>query len=230
MTKQNKPARPDASVIVPVWNNMALTRRFLFTQQSLYPSAPIETVVIDNGSTDDTKAMLEGLSDTGKIIPVFSETNRGFGGGNNLGARVATSDILIFTQNDVLAASDYVYPLIRTVHQNKGALIGGRLLNYDTGWNRFGDVTVPYLEGWLLACTRVVWDHLGGFDEDYYPCDYEDVDLSYRAVQAGIPLLPVSVPVVHQSGQTGALLSDRRAITEKHRLLFAQKHGFLEVV
>ena len=111
------------------------------------------------------------------------------------------------------------------VDKHPGALMGATLLRRDTGWNRFGDRVIPYLEGWFLFMAADVFQSIGGFDERYSPCDYEDVDFSYAAEEKGIKLVKVPMPLRHIGGQTGVLLPERREITKRNRIKFAKKWG-----
>jgi hypothetical protein len=62
------------------------------------------------------------------------------------------------------------------------------------------------------------------FDERYSPCDYEDVDLSYTAIKAQLPLTQLPIPIVHYGGRTAMNLA-RTAITEANRVKFMEKWG-----
>jgi GT2 family glycosyltransferase len=80
----------------------------------------------------------------------------------------------------------------------------------------------------LLACTREVWDNLGGFDvETFGKFDYEDIDLSVNALSKGYELLALNFPkhlLRHLSGVTICSLNiDRMKITQGNRLRFIEK-------
>ena len=53
----------------------------------------------------------------------------------------------------------------------------------DRDLDQAGPVEQP--AGAFLLTRRDVWEHLGGFDEDFHPVWFEDVDFCRRAVQAG---------------------------------------------
>ena len=215
------------SVIVPVWNQHTLTESFLMQHAALYAGrTDLEFVIVDNGSTDNTPAVIEKWGGYFKRLKVVRlHENKGFGGGNNIGAEHASGGIFVFTQNDVMATGDYITKLSHIMHaRNIGNLYGAQLVSCGDGWNTFGDVTVRYLQGWLLAVWREDWKKLGGFDERYYPCDFEDVDLSYTAEQIGFGLVPVRLPIKHKFGGTTSTL-DRLKITRKHKEMFAEKWG-----
>lgn len=184
-----------------------------------------EFVVIDNGSGPDlfpTGPLSTLMTNYSNLTVITPGENLGFGRANNEGARIAVGNVLCFTQPDVRFLGD-VTALIHDVDDY--GLYGHRLLNFDTGWNKFGDVLVPYLEGYFLVCSKGNWELLGGFDENYYPADFEDVDLSYTAHLKGLRIINLpKVPVVHTKvGGTWQQFKNRQEVTHKNRAYFMQK-------
>jgi len=223
---------PDAgkiSVITPVWNRADLTRQLLWRNCTLYQSRPdVEFIIVDNASTDETREILGPfkalLSD--RLVIQRNEDNVGFGPGHNQGARVAAGETFIFLSNDVIIANDYITPIQNALAEQPDALVGPEMLRHDTGWNTFDGQTIPYLAGWCIACRRETWDKLGGWDERYVPCDYEDIDLSYTAMKLGIPLVEAPLPLQHMFGQSAQKLDGGRLqITHQSQAKFKEKWG-----
>ena len=81
--------------------------------------------------------------------------------------------------------------------------------------------------GAFLMFRRDVWDRLGGFDEDFAPIWFEDVDFCRRAVSAGcrIEYVP-SVTGEHRGGHSVWQLSDARRLEYwcDSLLTYASKH------
>jgi len=217
------------SIITPVWNRADLTGAFLCHLWKLYEHrAEVEFVVVDNGSRDGTPAFLSAQRRHmhGRLVVVRNEENRGFGPANNQGARAAKGGIFIFLSNDVTPTGDFVTPICQALDREAGALAGAQILDWDTGWNRFNGDVIPYLAGWCLACSRATWLHLGGFDERYTPCDYEDIDLSQAARRKGHPLVALDLPLRHAFGQSAARLpGGREKHTVRNRDRFVAKWG-----
>ena len=200
-----------------------------FFQTMPHQSQRHEWIIIDNGSEDFTKQVeywLQGQFPNVKLIE--NDENRGFGPANNQGAELAQGNILVFTQPDVEFHGDvtkYLEPDVLFTDY----LYGHQLLNYDTGWNRFGERVISYLTGYFLACDAPTWARLGGFDPTYWPADFEDVDLSYTAVQKGIRLQTLDVPISHAHfGSTWSQFPNREEVTRRNRKLFAQKWSLYE--
>lgn len=217
----------DVSIIVPVWNQAKLTNRF-FRQNARYANQKnIEYIVVDNGSTDNTDTVLRKWQKVFSAIRVISlPENIGFGAGNNVGAEVASGDTLIFTQNDVSIHGDYIGQTIHAMSArgNNNAIFGTTLITDADSWNTFGRTVIRYLQGWYLAMGRDVWDKIRGFDERYFPCDYEDMDISYTAERIGIELCEINLPLTHMFGGTTRQL-DRLTITKSNQLKFKEKWG-----
>jgi GT2 family glycosyltransferase len=211
------------SVITPVWNQWNHTARyFLQAYQAYRASKDVEFVIINNGSGDHTGRILADYQEKmGNLKVITNEENRGFPIACNQGARKATGDVLLFLNNDIQVYGDYVSILLEMMDDS--ILAGPELNEHNTGWNKFGEKIIPYIAGWCLALTKATYEALGGFDERYSPCDYEDMDLCYAAVRAGKSLTRLSLPIRHISG--GSAMPDRLAITERNRLKFREKWG-----
>lgn len=217
------------SIITPVWNRSDLTAQYLFDNNIHYPDDPdMQWIIIDNGSTDGTGGVLQYWKDIigDRLVILKNVTNLGFSVACNQGATRADGDILLFLNNDVAIKGDYITPLEKALAHNPHSLAGPRFIDFDTGWNVFGDKIINYLAGWCLAMNKETFIFLDGFDERFSPAYYEDVDLCYNASQKGYELQPVRVPIVHDPGeQSGGQLDDKRGVTEANRVKFAEKWG-----
>lgn len=215
------------SVITPVWNRSDLTAQFLYANWLRYQEKDIEFIIVDNGSSDATRQLLDHWAEVGggQIVVIRNSKNLGFGPANNQGVKAAMYDKLLFINNDVEISGDYITPVVLALDERPDTLVGAQFLNFDTGWNKFNGRIIPYLAGWCVGMTKAVFEALGGFDERYVPGDYEDMDLSYTAFKTGYALMSLDLPLYHRFNQTAQQLPDRRAITERHRRVFAEKWG-----
>lgn len=95
---QNKSLRDvKVSVIIPVYNNEKYIERCLKStiNQTL---KEIEIIVINDASTDNTKALLEKYSD--KIQVINLDSNLGPGGARNIGINAARGEYIGFVDSD----------------------------------------------------------------------------------------------------------------------------------
>jgi GT2 family glycosyltransferase len=114
------------SVVIPTRNKAASLRATLTALAAQRCPHPYEVLVVDDGSTDGTREMLdrlsseEGVGSTGPQPCVVAGPVRGRAAARNAGARAARGDRLLFLDDDILTAAGHL-----TAHQ--GA-VGERVL------------------------------------------------------------------------------------------------------
>ncbi len=92
----------DISVIIPTFNHCNLLRDAIASvRNQTLPSDCYEIIVVDNGSTDGTREVIERLDqDGGKPIRYVYEPQLGLHNARHAGARAAKGDVLVFTDDD----------------------------------------------------------------------------------------------------------------------------------
>lgn len=213
------------SIVIPVHNQYPLLHQLLMDIKQHCQG--VNEVLIINDDSDDAD-VFKGLEFWKKIdvLPIkvkHLQTNLGFLKASNFGIKTAIGDIVILISTDVRVYSRTFYDEV--LHSvNPKTLVGARFLDFDTGWNKFGDYVQPYLEGWCLAAERNVWSQLNYFDERYAPCDFEDVDLSCTAMHDGLQLIQLPRGTTdHLGGRSIGYNPEREAHTIENRKKFAEK-------
>ncbi len=185
---------PRASVVVAVLNSEATIAECVRSLMGLrYPRELLEIVVVDNGSRDRTRAVLEGLGDS---ITVVEEGGRGPAAARNAGIRRAGGDVLAFTDADCTVAPEWLRTLVAALDDPAVGIAGGLILSRRpaTDVELFGEVIhdhrcallalrPPYAITMNWASRRAVLEEVGLFDPRLRRC--EDVDLAYRIGQRG---------------------------------------------
>lgn len=120
----------DVSVVVVSWNTREYLARCLAAIPVAAPSLAVETIVVDNGSSDGTQAMLaERFS---QVCLVQNAENVGFGRGSNIGARASRGRALLFLNSDCELAPSALATMLAALEADPA--LGGvacRLLNPD---------------------------------------------------------------------------------------------------
>lgn len=106
---------PKSKIVLLNWNGAEHLRRYL---PSVVAAAPegVGVVVADNGSTDDSAALLE--RDFPTVERVLLDRNYGFAGGYNRALRRIDADYLILLNTDVETPAGWVEPLVRCLDEN----------------------------------------------------------------------------------------------------------------
>lgn len=201
------------AVIIPTFNRIELTQNCL---ASIARHDPInQLIIIDNGSTDGTE----------RLATIKLQTNIGFAAACNRAAATATTDHLIFLNNDTIVHPNWT-SIVEHLEQPDIGIVGPKLIYPDCQIQSAG-VAVdfnrpPGLEAWNLttnwadtladvdavtgAClairTELFWE-LGGFDTGYWN-GYEDVDLCLASIQKGFRnVYDPTATVTHLESQSG---------------------------
>lgn len=130
------------------------------------------------------------------IVETVDPATFSFAGTCNQGLALATGDVIVMLNNDITAAPGWLAQVEREVR-------GDGLYGPETHLKMVMGRPVLYVDGWCVAARREVWERLGGFDAETFQRPYwEDVDLSWRAVQLGYTLHQTRWPVQHLGNTT----------------------------
>lgn len=211
------------SFVIPVFNNFHLINDLLVNIRD--HSAPDEILVVDDCSNDPTT--LDGLAfwSHNYNVKVYRPLeNLHFLKASNYGVSKATGDAICLISSDVKIEVDLAKLVRELLELDPKLFIGGIVYRDTTGWNEFDKKIFPYAEGWLLCCLKSAWEELGGFDEQFAPHDFEDVDISTTAVEKGYTLVSLDCRQIrHLGAQTIGYTDARRELTERNREKFRAK-------
>jgi glycosyltransferase involved in cell wall biosynthesis len=114
------------SVIIPAYNGMAWIERSIRSVAEQASSVPLEILVVDDCSTDNTAAFVEGLRIPGVRV-ISTGTNRGTAGARNCGMEHASYDWLGFNDQDDIWAPGKLAAQVELLerHPEYGGVSGG---------------------------------------------------------------------------------------------------------
>lgn len=222
--------KPRVSIVMPLFNKVDYTRACLEGLEAVRGAVPFEVILVDNGSTDGTRALLDGVENRPGYRVVRSAENLGFARGNNAGAQLARGDCLLFLNNDTVPHAGWLEAMVAELESDAGiGIVGARLLYPDTGRiqhaglelingvpdhvHRHAKADAPEVNrprdldmvtGACLLIRKTVFDRLGGFDTGYVN-GVEDVDLCLRVRDLGyrVRYCPKAVLDHHEGTSAG---------------------------
>jgi N-acetylglucosaminyl-diphospho-decaprenol L-rhamnosyltransferase len=117
-------------VIIPSWNSAAVLDPCLESLKSQEIPGGFEVIVVDNGSTDDTDAVL--ARHAGHVRAIRNKHNAGYAGANNQAAAEARGEVLYFVNSDTeMLERDVLALLADALDDPRVGLVGPKLLNPD---------------------------------------------------------------------------------------------------
>ncbi|MBZ5548231.1 MAG: glycosyltransferase family 2 protein [Acidobacteriia bacterium] len=95
---RRSPGEPAVSAVMVVRNEEAIVARKLENLLALdYPETKLEVVVVSDGSSDGTGAILEAFARGGRVRTVMKAVSQGKAAGLNDAVRLASGEVLLFT-------------------------------------------------------------------------------------------------------------------------------------
>lgn len=193
--------QPKLSIIIPV---LHLTRplnkkRFFMPRQTIADTLndiqknvaiPYEVIVICNGQDPE-------LVDFVKKNPIITRyalnsQNAGVARSWNMGAQLATGEVLCYLNDDVSIGKNAIETLYEYLISNPEIGEIGPAGSYwkNCEHHSFVDSEIPIesdvVSGFCFLIKARVFHELGGFDIEYSPAGCEEIDLSYKVRKAGL--------------------------------------------
>jgi GT2 family glycosyltransferase len=199
---------PSISVIIANYNGADYLRDCL-SSLSAQTFTDFEVIVVDNGSADDSVALIKKEFPRVRVIPL--KRNTGFAAGNNVGISASSAPFIATLNNDTIAGEAWLTALHEAaLSDERVGMVASKIfldrdgkeldsvgmLIYPDGMSRqrghgetdrgqfddAGEVLFPSACAALYR--RKMLDEIGFFDEDFFSyC--EDSDLGLRARLAG---------------------------------------------
>jgi GT2 family glycosyltransferase len=223
------------TILIPVHNALAYTKKCLNSLKSqtgnICENFSIQTLVIDDGSSDGTTAWIQKEAQWVHLIP--GDGNLWWTASINKGIEYALesiqSDYILWWNNDIIAEEDYFVRLIEILQEQKqDTVIGSKILikdKPDTIWSMGGyfnpyngkkymiaqnekdsdlyqkPLQVDWFPGMGTTFHKSVFEKTGLPDDLSFPQYHGDLDFSYRAKLAGFR--PITFPQLRIYNDTG---------------------------
>jgi GT2 family glycosyltransferase len=150
-----------------------------------------EAIVVDNGSTDATPAVVRsavarGVLDLRRVY--VAEPNRG--AARNAGVAIASGDVVLFVDDDVVLPKDFLAAHARAHEGATGAAVSGPIMNVPGYEARPKPTLLNYSAAFFCTCnvsvSRAALLDVGVFDEGFDLYGWEDTELGLRLRRHGV--------------------------------------------
>lgn len=181
---------PKVSVIIPVYN-VEQTLKDCLASLVRQTYDDYEIIVIDNGSIDKTREIIEGFRSNYPRVRYLLEPKRGRGAARNAGIRASSGEIIAMTDSDCIVSENWIAELVKPIAQEDETAVMGfqkdLLKNYWTKniqkaeWEYYKKIScakyISFIDTKNFAIKSSVLKGLM-FDAELKNC--EDVDLYLR--------------------------------------------------
>lgn len=244
------------SIISVNYNHSHVTDAMLDSVYAYNTYAPLEIIVVDNGSKDNPVPAWQQKYPG--VTFVRSEANLGFAGGNNLGIQHATGDYLFFINNDTEITPGLIETLVATLEQHpECGIISPKIRYYDkpdmlqyagftpmdyytcrnkcigqfeTDNGQYDNLTgeTGYIHGAAMMLPRTAMEKAGLMPENYF-LYYEEMDWCEKVKRAGYTIrINMQALIYHkESISVGAKSAMKEFFMNRNRILFIRRNcGF----
>ncbi len=138
---------PRVSIIIPTFNNIALTRQCLDALNRNTPDGRYEIVVVDNASNDGTVEFLREKENAGELRVICNPKNLGFARACNQGAQNARANYILFLNNDTEVQPGWLDPLLHILDADERVAAAGAKLLFSDGTIQHAGVALADITG-----------------------------------------------------------------------------------
>src|SRR3954469_3851190 len=213
----------DISIVVPT-RNRANRLRALLASLAEQHGPPFEVIVVDNASEDDTLAAVAEADEAvdAHVREIHLPVPLGPAVARNRGWRSARGELVVFTDDDVVAQPGWLAALAAAHARDTSAVIQGRTepdpreVHRLSAFSRSQAATGPgpWFQTCNIAYPRALLERLDGFDESFWDAAGEDTDLGWRAVELGVSIVyePTALNwhAVHEPGALALIRSTQK--------------------
>jgi glycosyltransferase involved in cell wall biosynthesis len=210
------------SVIIPTCNRPKLLIKCLqsLVNQSI-PTSEFEVIVVGDGPNNATLFALLPFFKKQELRLSYLETPKKMGpaAARNFGWRVASSDLIAFTDDDCLPDKNWLRAFIEVFEQTAAPVaLTGKTEVPLSGNPTDAELNTAHLGSAEFitancACHKAVLLTVGGFDQSYQLAWREDSDLHFKLLTRGINIIPVpEAKVVHpvRKSQWGQSIKEQK--------------------
>lgn len=206
---------PEISIIVPTLNRPVILQETILHLLEAIDGITAEIIIINDNKHSEISDEIK----TNPRIKTANNPSQGAASARNAGVKLATADLLLFLDDDILVSPENIQTTI-SLHKNKQKvaynfnwiypqhlqnklplyqfgrfLMHHNLISYqgwvrDINWISEEDfITVPKLAAFYFSISKADFLSVGGFNETFTQQGVEDDELSFRLKQSGVHMM-----------------------------------------
>lgn len=201
------------SIIIPTFNG---SKRISNTINSLLKQdfqGDVEIIVVNDGSIDETKEILNKFNEKKIIIRIIDQNNSGPAKARNNGVQNAKGNIILFIDDDCIPEKKWISKMLMPFEDNsvvaaKGAYKTNQKsivanfvqLEYENKYSKLRKYNqIDTIDTYSAAFRKDIFIQEGGFDETFPVACAEDFEFSFRLSGKGYKMVFIpDVYVYHQ--------------------------------
>ncbi len=171
---------PEITVIICTYNRAYLLTETLPTllQQNI-SNDRFQILIVNNNSTDNTAVILDGFTNKYNNLLVIEEKTQGLGYAKNTGMDAATTDWIVYLDDDAKVPNDFVKKALNNINNGNFQCFGGVYLpwykygkpkwfqdKYASNKGKLDEFTTlkeDFISGGIMAIKKTVLHKFGGF-------------------------------------------------------------------
>ncbi len=198
-----------ASIIIPTFNGARRIGYCLDALMEQVAGREVEVLVVDDGSTDNTAAVVAGYPS----VRLISQANGGPATARNRGAMEARGEILLFTDDDCVPMPDWLDAMLgpfkdpevvgaKGVYRTRQRRLAARFVQveYEDKYHLMAGLPeIDFIDTYSAAFRRERFLEMTGYDTSFPVACAEDIELSYRMSARGWKMKFAPAAVVYHT-------------------------------
>ena len=141
-------ALPDFSVVIPCYNEMGAIERTIEELRKAVPRGTrFHMIVVDDGSTDDTKQILHKIPSSDDLLILEHARNRGYGAALKTGIRAASTELIAITDADGTYPNERLPELVAACAQYD--MVVGARTGDNVQYSKLRSIPKYFLRRWM---------------------------------------------------------------------------------
>ena len=184
-----------ASIIIPTFNGASRIGKCLDSLSSQTTGLDVEILVVDDGSTDNTGAVVGGYP----FVRLIGQANAGPAAARNRGALAARGKILLFTDDDCVPMPGWLDRMLapfadpdvvgaKGVYRTHQQSLTARFvqIEYEDKYRLMAKLPdIDFIDTYSAGFRRDRFLEMSGYDTSFPVACAEDIELSYRMSARG---------------------------------------------